>query len=260
MQSRIDYVFREKEKTSLLINYNKYDSDSLDWVSIETLFLNNDFIDLLFIKLTGKKVMKKAREILLKSLMITSMGVGSEPPSVFVPKTVASTTKDKRFAMINGMIAGLATFGTHHLGAVYDVMKMYSELKYADYDKIEEYVDIKLNKKEIIFGFGHPAYNKDPRPKLLFRLLEKSFEGTIIFENYKKLVKILHEKKRISPNIDAIVGLSYSCLGFEPEHSLYLSFFSRSLNMVCHIFEELENKPFSFFIGNSGVKDVINKV
>lgn len=249
--TQVDFVLNNNNETKMFVNYNKYDSESVKWVNLEDLFINHDFIDLLFLKLTGKKCKFKERELLLKTFMVVSTGIGHEPPSVFIPKTIASTTKDKRFALINGLIGGLASFGTHHLGAVYDVMQMYLELKDND---VSEYVVSKLIKKEIIFGFGHPIYNKDPRPILLLKEINKQFNGNIYLENYNQLVKIVDQEKKLRPNIDAVAALSYVCLGFEPEHGIYLSFIARSLNMVCHIYEEFERKPFAFFLENSRCK------
>lgn len=247
MESKVDFVINDKTNTSMYINYDIYNSQNVNWVSIENLFKNHDFIDILSVKLTGRKHNLIEKEILLKTLMITSMGVGDEPPSVFIPKTIASTTKDKRFALINGLIGGLAAFGTHHLGAVYDCMQMYIDLKNKN---IKEYINKKLNNNEVIFGFGHPHYYKDPRPSLLLKEIRKYFNNTQYINNYDQLVKFLFKEKGIYANIDAIAALAYVCLGFKPEQGPYLSFIARSLNMVCHIFEEIEKKPFTFFINN----------
>ena len=248
MKSKIDYITKDNKEPSMYINYNKYSSSSIKWVTLEDLFIEHDFIDLLFLKLTGKKVSSEKKKLLLMTLMLTSMGIGHKPPSVFIPKTIASTTKDKRFAMINGLIGGLATFGTHHLGTIFDVMQMYSELKDID---VVEYVNTKLKNKEIIFGFGHPYCKKDRRPDLLLKEINKQFNGNKYLENYNQLSDVLSKEKGIYPNIDAVAALSYVCLGFEPEHGIYLSFIARSLSMVCHILEELQEKPFSFFLENS---------
>jgi citrate synthase len=245
MESKIDYVLNDSDGTHMYINYNQFNSDAINWIPLDSLCADHDFIDILFIKLTGKKAESKERELLLKTLLLVSMGVGHEPPSVFIPKVIASTTKDKRFAMINGLIGGLAAFGTHHLGAVYDVMDMYKELRYVS---VEKYVYRRLKNKEVIFGFGHPCYVKDPRPDLLLKGLHEYFKGNIYLEKYHQLAEILAKEKGISPNIDAIAALSYICLGFEPEHGTYLSFIARSLTMVCHISEEYPKKPFSFFM------------
>ncbi len=250
MVSKIDYAKYVNGKTLMYVNTNRY-SNSQNWVSLESLFQDSDFIDLLSTKLTGKKPKSYERELLLKTLLLVSMGVGDEPPSVFVPKTISSTTKDKRFSVINGLIGGLATLGTHHLGAVYDVMQMYLDIGNKN---VEKYVKEKIRDGETIFGFGHPVFNEDPRPKLLLDEIDKYFLEDVHRKKYTQLEELLMEDKNLHPNIDAISGLSYTCLKFQPEHGLYLSFLARSLSMICHIEEEQEEKPFSFFLENSKVK------
>lgn len=245
MDSKIDYITNENDEVKMYINYNKYNSDAVEWVEFETLFIDHDFIDVFFLKLTGKIPNAHEKKLLLKTLMLVSMGVGHKPPSVFVPKAIASVTKDKRFAIINGLIGGLLAFGTHHLGAVYDVMQMYKELQYYD---VLTYVQRKLKRKQVIFGFGHPYCKKDPRPDLVLQELKDYFKENIFLNKYSQLSDILAKEKGIFPNIDAIAALSYICLGFEPEHGPYLSFIARSLTMVCHISEEYHKKPFSFFM------------
>ena len=248
MVSKIDYANCSDGKTLMYVNLNRFNSSSQNWVSLESLFQTSDFIDLLSSKLTGKKLERYERELLLKTLLLVGMGVGHEPPSVFVPKVISSTTKDKRFSVINGLIGGLATFGTHHLGAVYDVMQMYFEI--VDKDK-RKYVEDKIKDGEIIFGFGHPVFREDPRSKLLLDEIDKGFARNKYRKSYAQLEEILREEKNLYSNIDAVTGLSYVCLGFQPEHGIYLSFLARSLSMVCHIEEEQGEKPFSFFLENS---------
>lgn len=252
MQSKIDYITNENDEVKMFINYNKYNSDSVEWILLEELFADHDFLDLLFIKLTGNFPNEKKKKIFLRTLMLVSMGVGHKPPSVFIPKAIASVTKDKRFALINGLIGGLLTFGTHHLGAVYDVMQMYKDLKFID---VSKFISRKLKRKTAIFGFGHPYCKKDPRPELLLKELNDSFKDNIYLMKYSELSEILTKKKGIFPNIDAITALSYICLGFEPEHGVYLSFIARSLTMVCHISEEYHRKPFSFFMEHTRWQD-----
>ncbi len=253
-RSKIDSVEQKDGKTKLLTNYAKYNSIDEKWISLEDLFeKNTDFLDLLFVKFRGEAPEEKEKKLLLKTLLIVCSGVGYHPPSIFVPKTIASTTKDRRFAIINGLIGGLCTMGTHHLGAVYDVMvdlqyiKKEAESKDIE-DVIDEYAGSRLNNGNKIIGFGHPVYNEDPRPKLLYQNIKNTYIKNAYINVYDSLAKKLLDKKDLKPNIDGALALSYLSLGFEPEQGLYLSFLARSLNMTCHILEELPEKPFSFFV------------
>ncbi len=245
MAAANDLVISTGQTTKMYVGYGRFDEPYMQWMSLDNLSKNHDFIDLLFVKLVGRRPRFRERELLLRTLLYVSMGVGDEPPSVFAPKTVASTTKDARFAVINGLIAGLATFGTHHLGAVYDVMQMYQQLRGQN---VPQYVSGMLSRNELICGFGHPHYAKDPRPQALLSHIQKHYGGNEYLQIYLELSNELLTIKQIHPNIDAIAGLSYCCLGFEPMHGIYLSFLARSLSMICHISEELPKKPFSGYL------------
>jgi citrate synthase len=251
IKSNIDYHEIRDDGLIQYINCCKYDSDG-NWKTLEELFrMDLDFIDLLFLKLTGRRPVESERRLFLKTLMILSLGTGCHPPSVMVPKLVACTTKNKEFAIINGLIGGLAAVGTDHLGAVVGMMNTLMVLKdesrnFSVKRTVEEYINAELSKGNKIRGFGHPVYKKDPRPDMLFKEIRSTCRSNDYVKIYDQLKKTLHEKKKINPNIDAIVALSYLVLGFEPEHGIYLSFLSRSLSMVCHILEEVPKKPFSF--------------
>jgi len=251
--SNIDYHEIKDKNLIQYINYAKYNSKNQEWKSLEELFskLDFDFVDLLFLKLTDKRPTSKEKKLFLKTLMIVSLGTGCHPPSVMVPKLVASTTKNKEFAIINGLISGLATIGTDHLGAVTGTMKDLMYLKEKTINRsigkvVDEYINLELSKGRKIKGFGHPVYKKDPRPVMLIKEVKNTYENSKYITIYNNLVRSVYEKKKIHPNIDAILALSYLTMGFEPEHGIYLSFLSRSLSMVCHILEEVPKKPFSF--------------
>jgi citrate synthase len=252
IKTNIDYHVLEEDALGQYINLTKYNSPEGKWESLEKIFTGDlDFIDLLYIKLIGQKPLEKERKLLLKTLMISSFGTGCHPQSVMVPKLIASTTKNKDFAIINGLIGGLATFGTDHLGAVSNIMETSRQIRKNSSgrsieDTVEEYVALQILNGDKIRGFGHPVYKRDPRPSLLAEEVEKVYPGNIYAEIYGCLSKILFEKKKIYPNIDSALALSYNNLGFEPEQGIYLSFISRSLSMICHILEEIPKKPFSF--------------
>jgi len=265
IKSNVDY--HEIRDGALIqhINCAKYDSDGA-WRTLEELFsMDLDFIDMLFLKLTGRRPVQTERKLFLKTLMILSFGTGCHPPSVMVPKLIASTTKNKEFAIINGLIGGLATVGTDHLGAVTGIMKTLKCIKEEINDNmlkkgVEEYVEVELSNGNKIMGFGHPVYKADPRPAMVLKEIRSMCRSNTYVKVYEQLRKTLYEKKKIQPNIDAILALSYLVLGFEPEHGIYLSFLSRSLSMVCHILEEFPKKPFSFLNEMVSIEDFYSKL
>lgn len=229
------------------INWAKYNSKEQRWHSLQKIFQKKDFIDLIFIKLTGNNPTKKEKNLLLKTLLLTSMGVGHHPPSIMIPKLISSTTKNKSFAIMNGISAGILSFGTDHLGAITGIMKTFNELKEKKTkNEIIKYIQKKIQKKEKIKGFGHPIYKKDSRPIILYNEIKKTYKKNKYIELFEIISEELNKSKGINPNIDAALALSYCSMGFEPEQGIYLSIISRSLSMTCHILEEFPEKPFNF--------------
>ena len=131
VRSSVDFHELDDERRVIqYISYGRYDAAE-KWVSLQELFKERDFdfVDLLYLKLVGRKPLESDRRLLLKTMMISSLGTGCHPPSVMVPKLIASTTKDGRFAIINGLIGSIATFGTDHLGSIADMMEVLEMLR-----------------------------------------------------------------------------------------------------------------------------------
>ncbi|MGQ9630611.1 MAG: citrate/2-methylcitrate synthase [bacterium] len=254
--SKVDYQSVEGNR---VVNY-VYDNSQGKWVNHEEILRSElTFFDMIFIKLASKRPTPQERDLLHTVLVSVSMGTGPHPPSVWAPKLVASTTKDERFAVINGIIAGIATIGTHHLGAVYDVMKLYQDIasrigEGGDVSAaVKDCVDEKLESGEVLGGYGHPVYDVDPRNQIIKDMVRGINAESLPLKIYEALEEELHKRKGIHPNIDAAQALAYLVLGFEPVHSIYLTFLGRSLDMICHIVEELPRKPFSFLMEASPV-------
>ncbi len=253
-RSRIDFQDLGEGTVHHYINLARYDSTADNWFTLSELLEKEvDFLDLIFIKLAGKTPLPRERRLFLRSLLVLSMGTGAHPPSVSVPKLIASTTKSPDFAIINGLIGGLASVGTHHLGSICEAMRELQQVyslacssSQADVSSlVSRYVEKKLSKGETIHGFGHPVYAKDPRPDLILKEV-KLYGDHPLIEVYSSLASHMHLRRNVSPNVDCALGLSYLILGFDPQQGTYLSFLSRSLSMVCHILEEIPQKPFSF--------------
>ena len=240
------------------VTHYLYDRDKEDWVKMSQVLESKlPFIDLIFMKLIGRYPNEDDLRLLNATLVIVSLGTGPHPPSVMTAKLISSTTKDERFAVINGLIGGLASMGTHHLGAVYEVMKFYEEIA----EKLSGVVDFPLAvrgyaKAELIqgdklMGYGHPVYDEDPRNAIILDLVRKADADSIYLQIYEEIEGLIWKEKSIHPNIDAAQALAYLVLGFKPIQGIYLNFLGRSLDMMCHIEEEFGRKPFSFLMESS---------
>jgi len=252
--SKVDY----QELVDGRVTHYLYDPAKGDWVSLaQVLESKLAFIDLVFTKLTGRYPTEDELRLLQANLVIVSMGTGPHAPSVMIAKLISSTTKDERFAAIDGLIGGLASMGTHHLGAVYDVMKFYEYIAeklggVPDFRlAVRGYAKAELIQGDKLMGYGHPVYDEDPRNSIILDLVRKVDATSTYLQIYEEIESLIWEEKSIHPNIDAAQALAYLVLGFRPIHGIYLNFLGRSLDMICHIEEEFGRKPFSFLMESS---------
>lgn len=254
-ENRVDYQQVSSTHVEHFVNYAQQTASGENWVRLEQLVSSGKgYFDLLFMKLGGSEPTEQSRKLLESALLLASMGTGYHAPSLLLPRMVATTTKDPRQAVLNGLSAGLSSMGTHHLGSIYDVMEGYRELHTRCRGRNEEVSETetiqwareRLNAGLKIFGFGHPVYAQDPRPRQLEELVAETFGDSPAYRTYRTLTEFLAREKQISPNIDAALGLVFFSLGFGSTSALYLCFLARSLGMLCHIQDELPRAPFRF--------------
>ncbi|HWL25310.1 MAG TPA: citrate synthase [Ureibacillus sp.] len=172
--------------------------------------------------------------------------------STFTARVCVATLSDV-YSGITSAIGALK--GPLHGGANEQVMKMLSEI--GSIDKVEDYIQTKLNNKEKIMGFGHRVYRKgDPRAKHLRVMSEKLTKLTGKPELYDMSVKI-HDmivgQKNLPANVDFFSASVYDSLGIE--HDLFTPIFavSRTSGWLAHILEQYANnrliRPRAEYVG-----------
>jgi citrate synthase len=172
--------------------------------------------------------------------------------STFAARIAASTLSD----MYAGVVSATGTlFGSLHGGASQKAFEMLQELKDQD---IEKWVDTKLQKGEVIMGFGHRVYRtKDPRAeelrKVAILLGERKKSDWISISD--ELSEIVYEKIGLHPNVDFYSGTVYANLGIPTD--LYINVFalSRIAGWTAHMVDQYQNnkliRPLQKYIGKS---------
>jgi len=160
--------------------------------------------------------------------------------STFTARVCVATLAD----IYSGVTSAIGALkGPLHGGANEQVMKMLTEI--GSVDKVEAYINEKLENKEKIMGFGHRVYRKgDPRAKHLRDMSQKLTELTGQPEYYEMSVKIqdlVTGQKNLPPNVDFYSASVYHSLGID--HDLFTPIFavSRTSGWIAHILEQYAN-------------------
>ncbi len=181
--------------------------------------------------------------------------------SAFAGMVTISTLSDL-YSAVTSSINTLK--GPLHGGAAGAALKMFREI--GSPDRVEEYFEAKLARKERIMGFGHRVYKTyDPRAKILKNILlglDLPPDVDRLFRIALKVEEVGMERlcktKRICPNIDLFSGLVYLYLGLPDDFSPAIFALSRLSGWIAHILEYLEDprliRPRAKYVGELGLR------
>jgi 2-methylcitrate synthase len=175
--------------------------------------------------------------------------------STFAARVTASTNSD----MYSAVTSAIGTLrGPLHGGACEKVMLMLDDINTEE--EVEEYVQGMLDDQKKIMGFGHRIYKaEDPRTKHLKSIAENLCHRADTLDLYKTCIKIenvVHDKKRIFPNVDFYAAVVLNTLGVTKE--FFTPFFasSRISGWTAHIIEQYQDavllRPSSNYVGEFG--------
>jgi citrate synthase len=175
--------------------------------------------------------------------------------STFAARVTASTNSD----MYSAVTSAIGTLkGPLHGGASERVMYMLDDINTEV--EVEDYIQGMLDDQKRIMGFGHRIYRaEDPRTKHLRDIAENLCHCTNCLSLYNLCVRIenvVHEKKKIFPNVDFYAAVTLNALGVPFE--FFTPFFasSRISGWAAHIIEQYEDavllRPSSKYVGEYG--------